>query len=282
MRWIPFILKSIFTSSLFLILFSVQAQPPDTVIIEKIKVLKKKIYVHQTDTVYKTDTVVRIKNDTIIVYKEKEKSTPTYTFLDHKAHFLIGCQLGSSKDIEHTHFWDTHTDYYYLEKAVVSDLRNVHVESYFKYIYQHLVAQFDIGFTSIRERIQYQTINSVNQLNYLTANLSLGWHSHIHQKLTLQMFIGGGYHYLIKQQGSYINPENTTEIKAAKSYFPTQKMLFTLSSNATLLYPITPKIYTSFSFFYKYLPNSITVVEHPVLYWKSFIGVSLGVAMRLD
>jgi len=275
MKWIPLLQKLIFTNSILCfscLSFSQSdttfsktithenSSAPDTVIIERIKVKKEKIYLVKRDTVVKTDTVVQIKKDTVLVYKKRQ------------SHVVIGLSAGSSFDYDHTHYWSTHSDFYASQKESTKERLNWNTEFFVTFQKKKWQLHLNSGVMSFRD--QLETLSTKNKLTYFTLSVLPAYILSEKKWGDLSVGLGTGFKSLLVQKGVYINPDDISVEEEENDFFPTNKNLWFLTARLEAEIKLTER----FSFYpqlrYETHPTSITTVEHPILFWRDVIGCS--------
>lgn len=293
--------------------FSQSPSVPDTVIIEKIKVQKKKIFIHKTDTVFinKTDTVFQTKRDTVYVdkgfflgfgkkkkiqiveydtvYKKKRFLDPEYHAMlkakrkaKFKANsdFLIGLKLGATGHFEFSHFLESSRDYFELEQESRKNLANFHLSLSGQFNYKKVFFSLESELTFVREELSIDQTISNNQLTYGGFELKGGYSFALSPKSSLLVGGGPGIQFLLGQKGSYINPEDISVVATNKDFYPTQPSLFTLGSMLDFQTQLSRTWSLSIASIYRFYLKSITPVSHPVLYYKSLLGGKIGVLYK--
>lgn len=280
-KWIPSLLRLTFTSSLYLLYSTGFSQTdttfsktktyenssaPDTVIIERIKVQKEKIYIVKRDTVVQTDTINKtiFQKDTILIYQ------------DRKDKYSLGIGTGRSLDYDHTHYWNTHTDYYDLQQESIKKKFNWNVELVGRILFKKWYLSLASGITQFSE--QLDNAPEKNKLTYFHSTL-VSYYSFIRKPWgNLSVGIGTGFKSLLNQKGTYINPNEISETSGETDFYPTSQNLWVLTARLESEIKLSDKLNFYPQIRYENHPTSITTTEHPILFWKDVIGVNASLS----
>ena len=275
-RWLP---ESIFIVSFFLVSVSkAQTVPPDTVIIERIKVEKREIYIHEIDTLVQVDTVVEIQKDTVFIEQKKQNLLPSW---QGKPLFMFGGQFGLSHDRQHTQFWQTQEDYYNKTIQSLSSSPNLHGQVFFNMIHKRMNYKIGLEWMALRDQFRNTEFTRINSLQYLSFEPQIGYS--LLKKTRLELLVWGraGVKQMIRQKGSYLKISNLEEVTTNVNEFPTRKTLFSVGAGISTRWSLTNKWMVETSLYTDYWPSSITQTQHPVLYWKTLFGFQFGFSMLL-
>ena len=287
-KWILLQLKLIFTSSvlcLSCLCFSQSdttfsktirhenSSAPDTVIIERIKVQKERVFLVKRDTIIKTDTVIQIKketvikNDTVVIYKKR------------KPHVVIGLSTGVSFDYDHTHYWSTHSDFYTTQKVKTKEKLNWNTELFLTFKKNRWQLHLNSGVMSFRD--QLETLNTVNKLTYFAFSALPSYRLSEKKWGHLSLGLGTGFKSLLLQKGTYINPDEISITSVENRFFPTNKNLWFLTARLEAEIKMTERFSVYPQLRYETHPTSITTVEHPILFWRDLIGLNISMGWEI-
>lgn len=288
MRWIPSLLKLIFTSSSLLVVSTTFSQSdttfskikiyensssPDTVIIERIKVQKERVYIVKRDTVVKTDTVIQVKKETIV------QTDTVLVFKPRNTVFSLGLGFGSSLDYDHTQYWNIYEEYYQKQKQDTHKRLNWNVELLGRLEFSRWHVSVNTGVTRFYE--QLNSSSQKNSLTYFHATAVPFYHLLKRPKYLLSVGIGSGLKTLVEQSGMYINPDKPNEISAEAQFFPTNQTLWVLTARLEAKIRLTNKLELVPQLRFENHPTSITTVDHPILFWRDSWGFNTSLLWKI-
>ena len=266
------LLKSISIGSILIVQGLTFAQS-DTVIIEKIRVQKHEIIIHEVDTLVRVDTVVKVEKDTVFVEKKKKQAA-----FENTNFFYIGTSLGVSHDMHHTQYWQSHQNYYTLTQNAISSKLNQHFTLNFGLHRNNFFIAMDAGFTKLRDQFTSIEIDHTNNINYLKTRIKTGVNILNLRSLKLTGWIGNGCHILLNNSGYYFNPENPVYPEYNNSYLSLNKFIYNIGIGTSTFIALRNNWMLSTSISSEYWANSITTKNHPVQYWKTNFYGELGIS----
>lgn len=210
---------------------------------------------------------VNIEKDTVLIYQERI------------AKFSLGIGTGASLDYDHTHYWNTYDEYYQTQKENTKERLNWNIELLGRVQYEKWYISLATGLTQFSE--QLEEVSSKNKLTYFHATL-VPYYSILSKPWgKLSVGIGTGSKTLLKQSGTYINPNKTDETSSKTDFYPTKKNLWVLTARLEAEIKLSDKLSLHPQLRYENHPTSITTLEHPILFWKDVVGINIALAVKL-
>ena len=272
---------------------SISAQLRDTVFVLKTEVVVKKEVHHFTDTIRLVDTIERVVYDTLVIRDTLREVDTVYQkpFKQKKiasnkqrgaSKIYIGPFFGSSLSIDNIVFKRSKKDYFQLHNESIDNLLThaggIHGRWFVGLGYIRLQSKY----FQFRQKITHAGVKHVNSHAYLDWNVGYGFElfsSSSDWKVNLEL--ATGFSHLISQKGHYIDPENTSVLSTSTTHYPLRSSLPSHLLAVSIDKVFTDKLSISIQPFYSYRYKSLTRREHPVLYYRSELGMNLMLNYKL-